>query len=319
MEYTTSLLEHEAIAITIGNFDGIHRGHVRLMQELRTQAEELHCTPVLVTFAPHTLTVVRPDITIAFLTTLEEKLELTRKYGKIEQNIVIHFTPEVVAMSAQEFMDFLLAHFAIKGLVVGANFSLGHNRMGDVTFLEAYGQQKQIAVRSIPLEEAEQARISSTRIRALVAEGAIHEAATLLGHPFRVNGMVVHGDKRGRLLGFPTANIRPEPQKLIPANGVYAVRVRLADQPESDPHHRHTVYNGVVNIGTRPTFNGKERLVEAHLLDADLDLYDTHLSIDFFERLRGEQRFSGLEELKAQITQDVQQARYLLHTLPSGE
>lgn len=318
MEYTTTLPEHTNIAITIGNFDGIHRGHVRLMQELRELAEELNCTPVLVTFSPHTLKVVRPDIQLALLTTLEEKLDLAREYGRIEQHIVIHFTREVAAMSAQEFMDFLRAHFQVKGLVVGENFYLGHNRAGDIAFLQDYGRQHQIVTRGIPLEEIEQQRISSTRIRALVAEGNIREANTLLGHPFRVEGMVVHGDERGRKIGFPTANLRSEPEKLLPPNGVYAVRVLVPDRIGSDSLHSHTVYNSATNIGTRPTFNGKERLVEAHLLDVDLDLYDLHLSLDFIERLRSEQRFSGLEALKSQIASDVQQTRNLLQPLQSG-
>ncbi|GCE13445.1 bifunctional riboflavin kinase/FAD synthetase [Tengunoibacter tsumagoiensis] len=312
MEYQTTLANNEPIAITIGNFDGIHLGHQQLLHKLRLQAQELHCRPVLVTFAPHTIIVVRPDIQAQFLTTLNEKLALAARYGQVADHIVITFTPEVAAMSAEEFMDALTQRFSIRGLIVGENFSLGHNRKGDVSFLKQYGQDHHIQVLGIPLEEAAEARISSTRIRTLVTEGQISEANALLGHPVIVDGVVSHGDKRGRLLGFPTANILPEPHKLLPANGVYAVYCSLHDGRAWRVEHDVSTYQGVVNIGVRPTFNGKERLVEAHLLDVDLDLYDQHLKIEFIERLRGEQRFSGVDALKAQIASDIQSARQIL-------
>jgi riboflavin kinase/FMN adenylyltransferase len=315
LQYTTTVAAHTPIAITIGNFDGIHKGHQRLMHELVNLAQQLHCTPVLVTFEPHTLIVVRPDIHVYYLTTTQEKFALAKQYGGIADNIVITFTREVAAISAQEFMDTLYAQFTIKGLVVGANFSLGHNRMGDITFLEQYGREYGIVVRSITLEEAGQTRISSTRIRQLVSEGQIAEANELLGHPVTMTGIVRHGEERGRLLGFPTANILPDDHRLLPANGVYAVRVSLAQQPDneiSDVSFTPTVYNGVANIGIRPTFNGKERLIEVHLLDVDLDLYDKLLTVELIARLRSEQRFSGIEALKAQIATDAEQARQIL-------
>lgn len=315
MEFTTNLSDNAPIAITIGNFDGIHTGHQHLMHELQSMALALHCKPVVVTFSPHTLMVVRPEIFVRYLTTVEEKLALIEQFGGIADNIVIHFTTEVAAMTAQDFMDTLCNRFTIKGLVVGADFSLGHKRMGDVTFLQAYGREHDIQVRAISLEEAASARISSTRIRTLVSEGRISDANQLLGHPVRVNGIVKPGDKRGRLLGFPTANLELDPHKLLPADGVYAVRVRVQDAQRSDVHEGSTVYTGVTNIGMRPTFHGKEHLVEVHLLDVhDMDLYGKHLILDFIARLRGEQRFSGVEALKAQIASDVEQARQILTT-----
>lgn len=312
MEYVTTLTANQPIAITIGNFDGVHKGHQRLMHELRKTAQELNCTPVLVTFSPHTLMVVRPDIDVRYLTTLEEKLALTTKYGDIADSIVITFTPAVAAMSASEFMQDLTAHFTIKALVIGADFSLGHNRMGNITFLQQYGQENGIVVRPIPLAEVERTRISSTRIRALVSEGKISEANELLGHPVTLSDSVRHGAQRGRLLGFPTANLIPEAHKLLPANGVYAVRVSTND-PISDGATTSRVYNGVVNIGVRPTFNGKERIVEVHLLDVQPDLYDKRITIDFIARLRNEQRFATIDALKSQIAADVQQARQVLN------
>lgn len=314
MEFITTLAEQTPIAITIGNFDGIHKGHQRLLHTLREQARQLASVPVIVTFSPHTLMVVRPDIFVRYLTTTEEKLALARQYGGITDHIIIFFTQEVASMSAEAFMDSLRARYQLKGLVVGANFSLGHNRKGDINFLEEYGRQHDIDVRAISLEEAEQARISSTRVRSLVDEGNVAEANELLGHPVTFSGQVTHGDERGRLLGFPTANLRPDAHRLLPADGVYAARVRVPDGSTSDPYTASTVYNSAVNIGIRPTFNGRERLVEAYLLDTSLDLYDKYISIEFISRLRGEQRFAGIDELKAQLASDVQRTRQILAT-----
>jgi riboflavin kinase / FMN adenylyltransferase len=312
MDYVTTLTTNEPIAITIGNFDGIHRGHQRLMQELRVMAQRLNARPVLVTFNPHTLLVVRPDIDLQCLTTLEEKLVLTDRYGHIPDNIVISFTMEVAKLSANDFLESLRERFLLQGMVVGADFSLGHNRMGDISFLQHYGQEHAVEVLPIQLEAIEQARISSTRIRALVSEGNISEANALLGHPVVASGLVVKGDQRGRLLGFPTANLLPEPHKLLPANGVYAAQVRLVNMFQRDGRHNNPVFNSVVNIGVRPTFGGLKRLVEAHLLDVDLDLYEQRIMVDFIARLRDEQRFAGVDALKVQIASDVQQARQIL-------
>ncbi len=282
------------------------------MHQLLETAQKLNSKPVLITFSPHTLMVVRPDIDIRYLTTLEEKLTLTKDYGQIPDYIVIKFTPAVAAMSASDFMQYLTTHFSVKGMVIGTNFSLGHNRMGDITFLQHYCQEHNIFVRPIPLEEAERTRISSTRIRALVSEGQISEANELLGHPVTLSDIVRHGTQRGKLLGFPTANILPESHKLLPADGVYAVRVSIND-PISDAASSSPVYNGVVNIGIRPTFDEKERIVEVHLLDVQPDLYDKRITIDFIARLRSEQRFANIEALKSQIATDVQQARQILN------
>jgi riboflavin kinase/FMN adenylyltransferase len=312
MDYSTTLTANEPIAITIGNFDGIHNGHLRLMHELRITAQKLNAKPVLVTFNPHTLLVVRPQIDPQFLTTLEEKLALAAEYGHIPDSIVISFTPQVAHLTANDFLEILRDHFTLRGMVVGADFSLGHNRMGDITFLKHYGQEHAIEVLPIQLEAAEQKRISSTRIRTLVSEGQISEANTLLGHPVVASGTVIRGDQRGRLLGFHTANLLPEPHKLLPVNGVYAARAYIGNMVKRDGNQDGPVYNSVVNIGVRPTFGGHTRLVEAHLLDVDLDLYDQRISLDFIARLRDEQRFAGLDALKTQIASDVLQARQIL-------
>lgn len=331
MHYSTTLTGTEPVVLTIGNFDGIHKGHQGLMREVCKLAERLESRPVLLTFSPHTLKVVRPEIELRCLTTLEEKLALARVYGSITDSIVVEFTPEVVAMSASEFMDNLRAHFDLRGLVVGENFSLGHNRMGDVAFLRDYGQRHHIEVQPFPLEEIQYQRISSTRIRRLVDEGSVAEARELLGHTVLLSGIVAQGDRRGRLLGFPTANLVPPADKLIPANGVYAARVLVEKEPaQSDVVHSPCVfvdssigaaetlapwdtYYSAVNIGVRPTFDGQTRMVEAYLLDMeDIDLYDRCISIHFIARLRSEQKFADIEALKAQIAEDVRNARLIL-------
>jgi riboflavin kinase/FMN adenylyltransferase len=312
MEYTTNFSENAPIVITIGNFDGVHRGHQRLMHELREMAEELNCEPAMVTFEPHTLMVVRPTLDIQYLTTLEEKLALARRYGDVARSIVIHFTLEVAALSAGEFLDSLRAHMMIKGMVVGANFSLGHNRMGDTAFLEQYGREHDMIVRVVALEEAEQTRISSTRIRKLVSEGQVAEANELLGHPVTLCDVVRHGNKRGRLLGYPTANMLPEAHKLLPGNGIYAVRVHLTDILVRDEEYASSVYNGAASIGIRPTFDETERIVEVYLLDIQPDLYGQRITVEFIARLRDEERFDSIEALKAQMALDVEQARQIL-------
>jgi riboflavin kinase / FMN adenylyltransferase len=320
MDVTTTLSSSQPIAITIGNFDGIHRGHQQLLHELGEVARATGSVPAIVTFTPHTLLVVRPGIELECLTTLEEKLALAQRYGGASEAIVVHFTPDVAGLTAGEFLDELRARFAIKAMVVGSNFSLGHNRMGDIAFLRQYGQEHDTLVHTIELEEVERARISSTRIRSLVSEGQITEANELLGHPVIASGIVVMGDQRGRLLGFPTANLIPQPHKLLPANGVYAARVSIGNVGKSDGAGNAPVlykesqkaWKSAVNIGVRPTFDGHKRLVEAHLLDAELDLYGQLIIIEFAARLRGEQRFNGIDALKAQIASDAQQARQLL-------
>jgi riboflavin kinase/FMN adenylyltransferase len=320
MELTTTLSNDQPIAITIGNFDGIHRGHQRLLYELDEVAREAGCVPAMVTFQPHTLLVVRPGIELECLTTLEEKLALARRYGGVSDAIVVHFTTEVAGLTAGEFLDELRARFTIKAMVVGSDFSLGHNRMGNIAFLREYGQEHGILVRAIELEEAERARISSTRIRSLVSEGRIVEANELLGHPDIASGIVVEGDGRGRQLGYPTANLLPQRHKLLPANGIYAARVYVGNMAKSDEvenvavlyNEDHQVWKSAVSVGTRPTFDGKKRMVEAYLLDTELDLYDRLIIIEFVARLRDEERFDSIDALIAQMASDVQQVRQLL-------
>lgn len=312
IEYRATIQANEPAVITIGNFDGIHLGHQRLLRNTSEMAQALHAKPVLVTFSPHTLAVVRPQVELPHLTTLEEKLALAKYYGGIPDSIIVQFTPAVATMSAEDFMNDLRQRFSIQGIVVGADFSLGHNRTGDVNFLKQYGQEHAIEVQAVPLAERDTVRISSTHIRKLLSAGDIRATNELLGHPVIVSGIVQHGDKRGQQIGFPTANLRPADKKLLPANGVYVAYAYIQNAHESDLQLTPPVYKGVVNIGVRPTFNGTERLVEVHLLNTNLDLYDKLMTIELIEHLRDEQRFSGIEALKAQILADIQKAQHIL-------
>jgi riboflavin kinase/FMN adenylyltransferase len=289
-------------ALTIGVFDGIHRGHQHLIQQTAQAATALGGKAGMITFWPHPLEVLRPAMQVRYLTMLEEKLDLLAGMGTLDMVVVMPFTPALAMTSAGDFVDLLLRHLGLRVLVEGADFAFGHNREGDMAFLTAYGQEHGFAVQTVDLQLAGHQRMSSTHVRALLAEGQVERAMDLLGRPYSARGLVMPGDRRGRLLGFPTANLGIDPQKILPADGVYAVRVRV----------EKAVYHGVVNIGVRPTLDGTKHLTEVHVLDIQRDLYDQELEVQFIARLREERRFAGVEALKAQIAADVQQARVVL-------
>jgi riboflavin kinase / FMN adenylyltransferase len=290
------------MALTVGVFDGIHRGHQHLIQQTAQAATALGGKAGMITFWPHPLEVLHPERKISYLTMLEEKLDFLTTLGTLDLVVVLPFTPTLAATSAGEFIDMLLNHLKLRVLVEGADFVFGHNREGNMAFLTAYGDTHGFAVQTIDLQLADEQRISSTSIRALLADGQVEGARDLLGRPYSVRGLVVQGDQRGRLIGFPTANLEIDPQKILPADGVYAVRVRVDD----------TIYSGATNIGMRPTVDGTKHLTEVHVLDMQRDLYGKELEVQFIARLRGERRFAGLEALQAQIAADVQQARVVL-------
>ncbi len=290
------------LALTIGVFDGIHRGHQHLIQQTAQAAAELGGKAGMITFWPHPLEVLRPDVQVRYLTVLEEKLDLLASLGMLDLVVVMPFTRALSLTPAGEFVDLLRRHLALRVLVEGADFVFGHNREGNMSFLTAYGQTRGFAVRTVELQVADQQRISSTSIRAQLADGQVEGAAVLLGRPYSARGLVVRGDQRGRMLGFPTANLSIHPRKILPADGVYAVRVRVDN----------TALAGAANIGVRPTLDGTRHITEVHLLDAERDLYGKELEVQFIARLREERRFAGVEALQAQIAVDVQQARVAL-------
>ena len=272
--------------IALGEFDGVHVGH----------REVIRGSDTVLTFEPHPATVVRRGGGPKLLTSLEDKAELIAELG-VEEVVVIPFDEGFAHQSPQEFIDaVLVGRLQATRVSVGENFHFGHNARGNPALLQA---DPRFETRVVPLVEVDGEMVSSSRIRALIADGEVEAAARLLGAPFRVRGEVVHGARRGRDLGFPTANIVPDPEFVCPAHGIYACRAgeQLA----------------AVSVGVRPTFGADlQLLVEAYLLDFDGDLYARTLTLEFIARLRGELRFDSVEALVEQMRIDVQQVRALL-------
>jgi len=289
--------------LTIGAFDGVHRGHQALIGDMVAHAHGAGKAAVVVTFFPHPSVVLRGRRPSFYLTTPEEKAEALRAL-QVDALVTHPFSHEVAAIRAADFVDRLVAHARLSELWCGEDFALGHNREGTVEFLRAEGQRKGFDVVPVPPTLIDGEVISSTRIRQTLRDGAVEQAARYLGRPFRLSGQVVEGAKRGRQLGIPTANLAVWDEHAVPAVGVYACRASAGDQHAQ----------AVVNIGFRPTFEGGEArpVIEAHLLDFAGDLYGQTLRLEFAARLRPEQKFSGVEALLAQIRQDIVQARQIL-------
>lgn len=287
--------------ITIGAFDGIHRGHQTLIRQLLHTARQVGCLGGVLTFHPHPQVVLYPDRPFAYLTSPGEKVALLERLG-VDLIVLLAFTPELAALSAEEFLHDLRAHLKVRQLWVGPDFALGRGREGNVEVLRRLGESLGVDVRVIDpvLDHGEP--ISSTRIRRLIQRGEVGEAARLLGRFHALSGEVLKGAQRGRCLGFPTANLAVRPDRVTPADGVYAVFAHYGEQ----------VYPAVANLGIRPTFERGERLLEVHLLDFEGDLYGCDLMVEFVARLRAERRFTRVEDLKAQIEEDIRRAREVL-------
>lgn len=294
-------------ALTIGNFDGVHLGHQALIRQMQEHAEQHGWLAGLLTFDPHPASVLRPGASRAYLTTLAERLDLLRGIG-LDYTVIYPFTPETAAMAASEFMGQLKAALRLEALWVGPDFALGRNREGDVQGLRQLGQQLGFQVRTIAPQAMDGDEVRSGRIRQDLLAGDVTRAAGRLGWRYRVSGVVVEGARRGRSIGFPTANLQVPAERLLPANGVYATWAWL----EGPAPGQLRSLPSVTNIGVRPSFDNGQRTVEAHLIDFAGDLYGQQLTLEFVERLRSEQRFPDLESLKAQIATDVARARQLL-------
>jgi riboflavin kinase/FMN adenylyltransferase len=291
-------------AVTVGSFDGVHLGHQDVLRQLAERARRLRLHSLLITFDPHPLEVVNPAAAPRLLTVGDEKLEVLAESG-IDFVAVMPFTPALAAFSAERFVDeILLGRFRMQDLLMGYDHRFGHNRSGDATTMRRLGAARGFEVNVVPAVTVNGGQsVSSTAIRRAVAGGDLEEALRGLGRPYSLGGPVVEGARRGRVIGFPTANVRvPGPRKLLPPEGVYAARV----QTPMGPH------DGMVNLGPRPTFGDTQTVVEAHLFDADLDLYGARVRIDFVARLRDTQRFSGVEALVAQLNRDAVQSRKVL-------
>lgn len=291
---------------TIGTFDGVHRGHLALLKPLIESARAEGAASVVVTFEPHPRCVIDPDHCPPNLTILDEKAWLLDRLG-LDHLVVIPFTPQLAALSAAAFMQRLLRGIKLQRLVIGENHRIGHGRRGDPAFLRRFGARHGFTVEVAPTVARGRTPISSSRIRRLVLLGQVRAAAQLLGRNYFMRSTVEHGAKRGRQLGFPTANLRIPPNKLIPPNAIYASRVDIDGQ----------TYGGATSIGFRPTFGGNTLTVEVFVLDFDGDLYDKPITVWFVQRLRAEKRFATVPALQQQMARDVENARRILAT-PSG-
>lgn len=284
-------------AIAIGVFDGVHRGHQRVLKALVDEAERRRLAPTVLTFDPHPLELVDPERAPRLLSTVGQRIDAFGRLG-FEIVGVLPFD-QIRRLPAEVFAkDILGDRLSARLVAVGEDFRFGVDRSGDVETLAATGFEVGYDVEVVQLLDADDAPISSSRIRRLIAEGKVDRAAAMLGDHYELGGIVVEGDGRGRTIGFPTANLAIDHRMAVPADGVYAAWV----------HVGAGTHPAVVNVGVRPTFDGQDRTVEAHLLDGDHDLYGRHLGIRFVQRLRGEQKFAGVDELVVQIGRDATKA-----------
>jgi riboflavin kinase/FMN adenylyltransferase len=288
--------------LTIGVFDGVHRGHQHLIGGAVQRARSLGWQSAVLTFDPHPNVVVRPDRQQLYLTSLEERIEQIAAIG-VDLLIVLPFNRDVMALTAQEFMTRVCRAVALRELWVGHDFALGRGREGDLARLRDIGHELGYSAHPVEPLLLGGAPVSSTRIRRALQEGDVLSASHLLGHTFALRGLVAEGARRGRTIGFPTANVTVDPQHIVPADGVYVCQAQVCGQR----------YGAVTNVGMRPTFSGTHRTVEAYLLDFFDEIYGETLRLDFLHRLRGERKFDGIGALVAQITSDVAAARQWLN------
>lgn len=291
--------------VGLGNFDGLHRGHLKIIERVRRAAGERGSTAVAMTFDPHPPRIVRPDKAPPLLMTPAQKFEALAHAG-IHGVAVVRFTSELSRWEPEAFVRAVLVDWLhVAEAWVGANFLFGHDRSGNFSALRTLGLRYGFKAEKIDPVRYKDFVVSSTRIRRLVSEGRVDEAAALLGHAYSLDGKVVEGDRRGRTIGFPTANLCTD-NELIPPHGVYATTATLDG----------AVHRSVTNIGVRPTFGEANRpTVEAHLLDFDEDLYGRRLRLGFVQRLRDERAFANVEALKVQIAADARAAAALFSRL----
>ncbi|MEM6647630.1 MAG: bifunctional riboflavin kinase/FAD synthetase, partial [Bacteroidota bacterium] len=284
-----------ATVLTVGTFDGVHVGHQTILRYLRERAAQREGTATVLTFDPHPRTLLTGTQT-PLLTTVDERAALLSEAG-IERLVVLPFTHELAAMEAEDYVrDVLVRQIGLREMVVGYDHAFGRARRGTTDLLRAMSGTLGFSVDQMPAALVDDAVVSSTRIRnALIERGAVDEAEVLLGRPYALSGMVVEGVRRGRTIGFPTANLRPDSAKLIPLNGVYAVRVFYGRER----------FGGMLNIGIRPTFDGSERRAEVNLFDFEGDLYGETIRLEFVKHIRAERKFDSAAALSAQLSLDT--------------
>jgi riboflavin kinase/FMN adenylyltransferase len=292
---------------TVGTFDGVHQGHLNIIELLISKAKELNGKSILITFDPHPRTVVSGGFKNQLLTTLDEKVELLNKLG-VDEVLVINFTKEFAQLTYEEFIkEIIVDKVNAEHIIIGHDHKFGKDRNGNEDKLRELAQKMNFYVSAVEAKKVDNEIVSSTKIRNALTEGRIKEANKYLGWNYYFSGKVIKGAKRGRLLGFPTANIELlDENKLIPKSGVYAVKCYLKDQ----------IIFGVMNIGNRPTFNDIDYIIiEVHLINFDNFIYDEIIKIEFIERIRDEQKFEGRESLIEQITKDKKQAEKILYKI----
>jgi len=294
------------VVLTLGNFDGVHRGHQAIIAQALAKAEACGGQVVAVTFHPHPLFVLAPERASGMIQSLHDRLDGLRDVG-VAVTIAQRFTRAFAALEPDEFVErFLLPSLELRQVVVGYNVTFGRGRTGTAATLASLGARLGFGVDTVGPVRVGDVVVSSSSIRDAVVAGDVTRAQALLGRPYRLRGRVVTGEQRGRTLGFPTANLHVPPRVLVPAHGVYAAWA----------HTPGGVQPGVVNIGVRPTFGEARRTIESHLLDWNGDLYGRWVALDFVERLRGEQRFDGPAALREAIAADVAHARRVLAAAP---
>lgn len=290
---------HRGCVATIGNFDGVHLGHQTVLGQLSEKAAEMNVASMVISFEPYPMEFFSADKAPARLTRLREKVRALTRYA-VDRMLCLRFDAAFAKMSAQQFIDdILVAKLDVRYLVVGDDFRFGHNRVGDFTMLREAGKQHGFQVVNLHTFLIDNDRVSSTRVREALAAGDMATAEQLLGRPYRMCGRVAHGDKRGRTIGFPTANIHLH-RNNTPVKGVFAVEMFGV---EGEP------VAGVANVGTRPTVDGTRSLLEVHLFDFNQDIYGCYVHVEFVHKLRDEQRFDSFDELRQQIDVDAEQAK----------
>lgn len=291
--------------LTIGTFDGVHQGHQQIIERINEKAKASNGESILLTFHPHPRLVINPnDTSLKLLNTLNEKIALLEQYG-VDNLIIAPFSKEFSQLTAEQYVnDFLLGQIRPSEIVIGYDHKFGNDRRGDIDLLRSIAEPKGVKVEEISKQTVDDIAVSSTKVRKALQGREIEKANSLLGHEYVLHGKVVHGKKNGRKIGYPTANIDTgNPNKLIPANGVYVVRVEVDGQK----------LGGMLSVGTNPTFEGTEQTVEVHIFDMNSDIYGKDIAVTFIASIREEKKYDSVDALVEQMKEDERISRKMLY------